>query len=135
MKIVKEKTDFDFLELVCQLHNRSFMQPENKKLLKRSIETRQELENRILTYQNFTKTYINEEKHFLTGTELRNILSERFNWEKIANELFEKVKNLYLFEIDNNIKSDKIPHFYEKDNTTAMNCKYCGKSKWRHNLH
>lgn len=22
--------------------------------------------------------------------------------------------------------------FYEQDNTTAMNCKYCGKSKWMH---
>ena len=22
--------------------------------------------------------------------------------------------------------------FYEQDNTTAMNCKHCGKSKWMH---
>jgi uncharacterized coiled-coil protein SlyX len=22
--------------------------------------------------------------------------------------------------------------FYEQDNTTAMNCKHCGKSKWLH---
>ncbi|HMG16749.1 MAG TPA: hypothetical protein VK590_14935 [Saprospiraceae bacterium] len=28
---------------------------------------------------------------------------------------------------------DKSQCFYEPDNTTAMNCKHCGKSKWLHN--
>jgi len=57
MKTVKERDDLDLLELVCELHSRSIMYM-TKELHDASIEARQELESRIVAYQNFIKAHV-----------------------------------------------------------------------------
>jgi hypothetical protein len=54
MKTVKERDDLDLLTLVCELHARSIMHM-TKELHDASVEARQELESRIVAYQNLVK--------------------------------------------------------------------------------
>lgn len=52
-----------------------------------------------------------------------------------ADDLW-KLMDEYTMHLAKNITSNAVLadscRFYEQDNTTAMNCKHCGKSKWMH---
>jgi hypothetical protein len=48
---------------------------------------------------------------------------------KLQTEL-EELKKVNF--ISSNTLLEDSCRFYEQDNTTAMNCKHCGKSKWMH---
>jgi hypothetical protein len=52
-----------------------------------------------------------------------------------ADDLW-KLMDEYTMHLAKNISSNHMLadscRFYEQDNTTAMNCKHCGKSKWMH---
>lgn len=64
MKTLKERTDLDLLTLVCELHARScnYM---TKELHDASAEARQELESRIIAYQNHDKVHISNRREQL----------------------------------------------------------------------
>ncbi len=47
MKTPKERDNLDLLELVCELHTRSWTRPSNKGMHDAYIEARQELESRL----------------------------------------------------------------------------------------
>ena len=55
MKTLKEREDLDLLQLTLELYSRALMFPESKQMHDNSIEARQELESRIVAYQNFIK--------------------------------------------------------------------------------
>lgn len=46
--------------------------------------------------------------------------------EMLVQEYKDANKNIIISNIMKNCKC------YEQDNTTAMNCKHCGQSKWMH---
>lgn len=52
MKTPKERDDIDLLELVCQLHSRSAMQPMNKDMHNAWVEANKELESRLKAYSD-----------------------------------------------------------------------------------
>lgn len=52
---VRERTDLDLLELVCQLHSRSLNQPHNKGMHDAYVEARKEMESRLRAKETLTK--------------------------------------------------------------------------------
>lgn len=63
-------------------------------------------------------------------------------WLNSNNIIIKNIKTemngYYLILIllyEDNVPNLKPSCIYEPDNTTAMNCKWCGKSKWLHNEH
>lgn len=66
MKTVKERDDLDLLTLVCELHARSLMYM-TKELHDANVEARQELESRIIVYQNLIKADVSGSLGFDEG--------------------------------------------------------------------
>lgn len=52
-------------------------------------------------------------------------------WKYVNDEALKKILEQAKNISSNHMLADSC-RFYEQDNTTAMNCKHCGKGKWMH---
>jgi len=64
-KPVESRDTLDLLELVCELHTRSWTRPSNKEMHDAYVEARQEMERRIKVNNNFVLADVSRQSELL----------------------------------------------------------------------